>query len=155
MTGAWIPKSPSTLRLYLDCDNELLTVEVESDGWAGRTTSCIGGDLSRFAGELHAYPILREAPPTIQGGGWKRDGTFQEDVYLRVAPANSRGTVGILIRVSAHPEEYGSRDESRRSLRLELYTDYNTLDAFASDLEALAAGTRDEVVLSTQLLSPG
>ena len=137
-----------------------LTLQPDSDG-TGQLFARVAGEfagvgsawfdlrgLEIFARSLEAFPLPADAPPTLEGGFWRRDGGGLEQAHLRLVfePANRRGIVGVRIEL-ATPVWPGDRPAGRRSLGLELYCGYAALQRFAQAFAALARGECEEAVL--------
>jgi hypothetical protein len=140
------------LRLTVQADSDgtgQLSVEISAAGFAGVGSAWFDlQGLEDFARSLEAFPLPAVNPPTLEGGFWRNDGKGLEQRHVRLIfqPANRRGTVGVRVEL-ATPSWEGDRPESQKELGLDVYTDYASLQRFATDFAHLARGELPEAVL--------
>lgn len=98
---------------------------------------------------LDSFPLAPDAVLKLEGGGWSNVAgqPFVRELSLKVYPVGTMGHLGIAIQL-ATPMATNQRPESRRSVALELMTDYESLRVFGIALCAMAGGTTQEAVLN-------
>lgn len=139
------------LRIYIkagDDNTGELFARFESNGFSGCGNAWFDLKSLAIQAELFAqYPLHLNPPPEIEGGYWNADATKIEQVHLHVSayPINSRGDIGLLIRV-AMPYENPDRIGLEFSASVEFKTNYEQLRKFSTDLQSLALGHLEEVV---------
>ena len=125
-----------------------LDVEAGTDGFSGRSHAYFNKDeISRFAVALSKYPLLRDHGCSLTSGfGESRDRPAQEHVGIDAYPVNSRGYIGLQVRM-ATAVWTDTRPESQRIAQLEIVTTYEPLARFSKDLLAVLDGTLSEATL--------
>jgi hypothetical protein len=108
------------------------------------------GEVEEFASALAAFPITNDARPRIAGGYLRKTGgpgeLSQEHLGITVYPINSRGYIGIQVRMATTFCE-GDRPESRESATVELVTTHIPLARFSRELIEVLRGSAEEAVL--------
>jgi hypothetical protein len=105
-----------------------------------------------FAEALTRIPVPTAPALELAGGFWSdtlRGTLEQEHLALRVCPLNSRGHIGIQVRLAT---ERGPHDpsESQCMVRLVLRTTYAALVPLSMQLKALVEGRIHEVRVEAQ-----
>lgn len=107
-------------------------------------------EIEKFAAAIVDYPLSNAARPAIAGGylsaTGRRGELKEEHLGITVYPINSRGDIGIQVRM-ATPTCEGDRPESREAASVELVTTYEPLSRFSRELIAVLHGNTDEAVL--------
>lgn len=122
-----------------------LFVHAESDGFAGRASAWFSFDQIRQFGEQLAtrFPLQPGEALTLAGGYWRHGAQppqLEEAlVELRVYPVGTTGAVGIAVALTEGRHE-GQRPDSRAHVRLELFTDYQTLQTLGHGITGLVQG---------------
>ena len=138
----------SILQLRFEPDTDQtgeLFVHAESEGFAGRASAWMGFHQIREFGEKLAtrFPLSQDEVVTLQGGYWASGTakpTLEETlVGLKVYPVGTTGTIGIAVELM-EGDYQGQRAISRAQVRLELLTDYQTLQAFGRGITSLVEG---------------
>ena len=139
---------PSPLQLRFEPDTDQtgeLFVHAESEGFAGRASAWFGFRQLREFGEQLAtrFPLRPDEVLTLQGGYWSSDPAQpileQTLVGLKVYPVGVTGTIGIAVELMEGVYQ-GQRAISRAQVRLELLTDYQTLQVFGRGITSLVEG---------------
>jgi hypothetical protein len=96
------------------------------------------------------FPLPRnEKRLSIAGGFWdsaRRDELSQEHLGIAVYPVDSRGHIGIQIRMATELLR-GERPEFQKIVKLEILTSYEPLARFSRDMLALLHGKKDEALI--------
>jgi len=110
-------------------------------------------DIEEFAKSISQYPLPQRSRCTLVSGfGSLSPGALhQEHLGIEVYPVDSRGHIGVQVRM-ATPVWTEQRSDSQRTARLELLTTYEPLRRFASDLLAVVKGTAEEAVLEEEVV---
>lgn len=144
----------NNLRLKLEPDDDgtcELFAEVSVNGFCGKGSAWFNlRDLEVLSKEFMAYPLNPESLPTIAGGFWSKDkkgGLEQTHLFIKPYPIGSTGEVGVRIEL-ATPLCESDRPESQQVVKVEIKTDYNSMESFAKQLEQLAKLQREDAVLS-------
>ena len=132
------------LTYHADDDGEdfgRLEVDVRHEGFAGQGECHFTREaLTRFAGQLGAYPLTEPWPRLV--GGYGEPEIDEVAVSLSAAQINPRGQVGIEILLR-DPDAVGSE---AREVRLTMPTTYARLDAFHRSWLAVLRVPSDETV---------
>ncbi len=144
----------NSLRLTLEPDDDgtcELFAEVSVNGFCGKGSAWFNlEELKALSKELMTYPLRRDSLPTVAGGYWskgKKDELEQTHLFIKPYPIGSTGTVGVRIEL-ATPLYESDRPESQHVVKVEIKTDYNSLESFAKQLEQLAKLQREDAVLN-------
>lgn len=118
--------------------------------FSDRSSAWFNGEaIKEFARALSTHPLTGRSPPTITGGyhtPGTADSLEQEHVGITVYPIDTRGHIGVQVRL-ATPLERGMRPEAQCSARIEIRTTYEPLARFSRELLAVIDGSADEAVL--------
>jgi hypothetical protein len=141
------------LKLQVDSDEDgfgELFASFEANGFAGHGSAWFGlNSLQEMAKQLEQYPLPSTPEVYIAGGYWTNDepATLKEEhLFIAVYPTNSRGGIGVQVRV-AHEELMGDGRETFFTASAELRTSYEQMKKFSKALVALARGEVTEFVL--------
>lgn len=139
---------PSLLQLRFEPDTDQtgeLFVHAESEGFAGCASAWFGFRQIREFGQQLAtrLPLRPGEVLTLQGGYWSSDPaqpTLEETIVgLKVYPVGTTGTIGIAVELKEGVHQ-GQRAISRAYVRLELLTDYQTLQTLGRGITSLVEG---------------
>lgn len=128
-----------------------LDATVRSGAFSGRGSAWFNRQQLKetFAAALRAFPLSASDPPMIEGGFWRKEqpGTLDQcHLRIHVRPYNSRGT--LLVQVDLATECWASPDnDQQQSVTARFLAEYATLGEFASHLEQVLDGKRDEAIL--------
>ena len=132
-----------------------LLAEANANGFAGKGGAYFSiPHIEEFANSLVAFPLPETNFPKITGGFGKRDAPgelAQEHVAIAVYPVDSRGHLGIQIRIATEFWD-GEREKSQHAVKLEFLTGYEAIAKFSKDLKALVQSRIEEVILESDLL---
>lgn len=143
----------NSLRLTLEPDDdgtcELFAV-VSANGFSGKGSAWFNlSDLVELAKEFMTYPLRPENLPIIAGGCWikdKKGELEQTHLLIKPYPIGSAGELGIRVEL-ATPLYESDRPESQHVVKVEIRTDYNSLESFGKQLKELAKLRRQEALL--------
>jgi hypothetical protein len=127
-----------------------LFAEFEANGFSGHGSAWFDKiSLIEKIKNFEDYPISDEKHPTIEGGFWneKKDaGLSQEHLHISVYPIDSRGNLGVRIRVAEElwPED---RKNSQHYVGVEIVTNYKDIGKFAKNIRELLSREIDEAIL--------
>jgi len=146
--------SDAFLRIRFDDDGdgpEDLSAYASSGYFSGTASECFNiSEIETFAYALTGYPISNDARPRIAGGYFTKSGSTceltEEHLGITVYPINSRGYLGIQVRMATSDVE-GTRPEARESATVELITTYEPLARFGRQSFALLKGTTEDAIL--------
>lgn len=144
----------NSLRLTLEPDDDgtcELFAGVSVNGFSGKGSAWFNlQDLEVLSKEFKTYPLRPENLPTIAGGIWSKDikGELEQPhLFIKPYPIGSTGEVGVRIEL-ATPLYQSDRPESQHVVKVEIKTDYNSLESFAKQLVQLARLQRKDAVLN-------
>jgi hypothetical protein len=145
--------SDAFLRLRFDDDGDgigELIASAKSGSFSGTGRAYFNIDkIEKFADAIADFSLSNE-PHSIAGGcigtGDRRGELDQEHLGITVYPIDSRGYIGMQIRM-ATPVLTGERPESRKSATIELVTTHEPLSRFGRHLIAVLRGHAEEAVL--------
>ena len=130
-----------------------LLATAESGGFSG-----LGGayfavsEIERFASAISQCPLPERERCSIASGFCSRakPGILeQEHLGIQVYPIDSRGHIGVQVRVSTELWD-GMRPESQQSSKVEIITTYQALAEFSEKVLAITRGSVKEAILSGQ-----
>lgn len=129
-----------------------LYAEAETRGFSGRSAAYFDiEEIKEFAKSISEYPLPERRRCSLASGfGSKSPGELnQEHLSIEVYPIDSRGHIGVQVRMATPiwPEE---RLDSQRVAKLELLTTYEPIGRFGRDLLALMEGKADQAVLEEE-----
>lgn len=143
----------SRLRLTLEPDYDgtcELFAEVSANGFTGKGSAWFNlCDLEEFSKEFMAYPLRPENLPIIAGGYWnkeKKGELEQTHLLIKTYPIGSTGKLGVRVEL-ATPLYDSDRLESQHVVKVEIRTDYNSLELFGIELMELANLRLEEAIL--------
>lgn len=141
------------LKLQLESDGDgtgELFATFEANGFAGHGSAWFDLiNLAETAKLFAQYPLPNSPEVCIAGGYWNNDkpaALKEELLYISAYPSNSRGGIGVKIRV-AYEATTGDGHVSFHRASGELSASYELLAQFSKSLIALAHGDVKEVVL--------
>ena len=127
-----------------------LQVRVRSGAFAGEGRDAFDVETLRgFASTLTAFPLGAEARRGIVAASWHvSDEGRREQVHVALSayPINSRGDLGVRVRVATRANTH-DRPESIHVAEVELKTGYSALARFSEQLSALLDGRIEEATL--------
>lgn len=143
------------LALYFESDDDVtgeLFAEVSANGFSGKGSAWFDKkSLLETIESFRQYPIPKENPPIIEGGFWEGSGPDlrlkQEHIYISLYPIDSRGSLGVLVRL-AQDEWPGVRLNSIHRVVAELTTTYEEVSKFATQFKNLINDENKKVVLN-------
>lgn len=126
-----------------------LSAEVKADGFSGRGAASFNRrDLREHARAFAIAPKQGERIE-IAGGYWSKNEPNvleQELLYIGVFPVDSRGNLGIRIRL-ATPYDDSTRSGVQSAVSVELTIGHSQLIKFAEEFLALVGGNLEDVVV--------
>jgi hypothetical protein len=127
-----------------------LTAEAAVEGFAGKGSAYFGiSRLEEFALAISKFPLPDRQSTRIAGGFWsqaERGQLEQEHLGLDVYPVDSRGYIGVQVRMAT--EHYrGMRADSQKFAKIEIITTYEPLAMFSRDMLSLLKGRVGEAKL--------
>jgi hypothetical protein len=131
--------------------NGQLGATVRSGAFSGRGSAWFSRKRLKeiFTAQLRAFPLSETDPPVIEGGFWSKEqpGTLDQcHLRITVRPYNLRGT--LLVHVDLATDSWTSPDnDQQQSVTARFLAEYETLREFASHLEQVLDGRRDEALL--------
>ena len=147
--------SMNSLRLMFEEDDDHtgeLFAEVSANGFSGHGSAWFDcANLLSLIERLNEYPIPKDNFPVIKGGFWDSSTgdvkLKQEHLHLSFYPIESRGQIGVRVRLSQ--EEWpDTRKDSVHKVDVEFNSSYEELSKFASRFRQLIEGKTTEVVLN-------
>ena len=137
---------------YRDTDQTgEIDAHVRFNGFSGAASAWFTDEaLLEFARELLTYP-LGAHQVRLSGGYGETDGDIEEHVGLTVGALGGRGQIGVLTHL-ARPTDHNGNDGSVSEVRVEVFTSYEALGRFSSDLARLVQGTAAEAQLDAERL---
>jgi hypothetical protein len=127
-----------------------LTAEAAVEGFAGKGSAYFGiSQLEKFAIAISDFPLPDTQSTRIASGFWskaERGKLEQEHLGIDVYPVNSRGYIGIQVRMATEHRQ-GMRADSQKFAKIEIITTYEPLATFGRDMLALLKGRVDEAKL--------
>jgi len=143
----------NSLRLILEPDDDgtcELFAMVAANGFSGRGSAWFNvSDLEKISKELMAYPLHPENLPIIAGGYWskeKKGELKQTHLLIKPYPIGSTGELGVRVEL-ATPLCESDRPESQHVVKVEIRTDYNSLESFGKQIMELIKLRRKEAIL--------
>ncbi len=144
----------NSLRLSLEPDGDDGTCElfaaVSVNGFSGKGSAWFNlCDLEKLAKEFMVYPLRPENLPIIAGGFWgkeKKGELEQTHLLIKPYPIGNTGELGVRIEL-ATPLYESDRPECQHVVKVEIRTDYNSLESFGKQLKELAKLQREEAIL--------
>lgn len=127
-----------------------LHVSASSDGFSGESVAWFDLEsLRAFATELLAFPLRKDAPPSITGGhGGNADTAAQTMVGLTIEPHNLVGAVRATIHLETEVVYDGASELAKRSI-IRFALTYGDLSSFARALIDHLDGRVGDAVLQT------
>ncbi|MES2055136.1 MAG: hypothetical protein V4564_04280 [Pseudomonadota bacterium] len=123
-----------TLRYEFSQDDDVGWLEV------GVQTARFGGsggfwgqwqDVAEWSTQLLAYPIPADGPPEIDWGrGDETTGKYQSIIKIRIAPANRRGDLDVIVAIA-------DMDDERQLCRTAFRINYPDLERFGNEMQAM------------------
>lgn len=143
----------NNLRLSLVPDDDgtcELFATVSVSGFSGKGSAWFNlRDLEELSNEFMAYPLRPENLPIVAGGFWskeQRGELEQTHLLIKPYPIGSTGELGVRVEL-ATPLYESDRPESQHVVRVEIRTDYNSLQSFGTQLKELAKLRLEEAIL--------
>ena len=129
-----------------------LFAEAAADGFAGRASGLFNtANVKQFARAISEYPLPPRDKCSLSTGfgSLSADAIEQEHLGIEVYPTDTRGHIGIQVRMATlvWPE---TRVDAQKSTKLELRTTYEPIRRFAHDLLALIEDTIDEALIEEE-----
>lgn len=128
--------------------------EAATQGFAAKAAAYFNiDDIKEFAKSISEYPLPdRRRCSLASGFGSRTPGVLhQEHLSIEVYPIDSRGHIGLQVRM-ATPVWPEQRVDSQRAAKLELLTTYEPLGKFDRDLLALMEGKTQEAALEEEMI---
>ncbi len=143
----------NSLRLSLEPDGDgtcELFAAVSVNGFSGKGSAWFNlSDLEKLANEFMEYPLRTENLPIIAGGFWRKEkkGELEQThLLIKPYPISSTGELGVRVEL-ASPLYESDRPESQHVVKVEIKTDYNSLESFGMQLKELAKLRLEEAIL--------
>jgi hypothetical protein len=120
-----------------------MEVFAESEHFSGSGSAYIGTDrLREFAMALLEFPLPTDPAPRLAGGLEPRTSTpvTQEHLALEIRPVDSRGQLGIWVRMTDWESDDRAPHDLQEHAHLRVLTTYRSLGRLNRGLLALANG---------------